>query len=74
LGKGKDQELAVTHSDFFDDQSNLPLDLDVGDAALKAAKGRRVRTSSEVQSMLPVPIQVRNESGTILYNQWLICS
>lgn len=51
---GSDQGQVVTHSAFFDDQSNLSLDLGVGDATLNAAKGRRVRTSSEDQSMLPV--------------------
>lgn len=55
---GSYQGLAVTNSDLLDDHSNFSLDLNVGDAALKAAKGRRARTSSEVQSMLLVSIRV----------------
>jgi hypothetical protein len=41
-----------TNRDFFEDQSNLSLDLNVGEAAVNAAKGRRVRTTSEDHNIL----------------------
>lgn len=41
-----------TNRDFFEDQSNLSLDLNVGEAAVNAAKGRRARTTSEDHNIL----------------------
>ena len=55
LGMKCDQwQTFPTYSDLFDDQSNLSLDLGVGDAVLNAAKGRSVRMSSEVHSIVPI--------------------